>query len=109
MLPEDRKQFECLIRWLREDMIKGLEHLIRYDEGISLQGVDALAAALVSIQKAECPNLPGIPLTHDIRLEAANLLTAIFEHDMVLTPFERADVERVINILDSAMSRRTES
>jgi len=106
MSTEDREQFDGLISQIRDYTVKGLDHLIRYDEAISLEGADTLAAALVSIQKADSPNLPGIPLTRDIRLEAINLLTAIFEHDGDLNPFERADVERVINILDSAIARR---
>jgi hypothetical protein len=41
----------------------------------------------------------------DIRLEAANLLTAISDHDPFLSPSERSMVESVISILEAAMNR----
>lgn len=106
MNPEDREQFDGLIMWLRKDTVKGLEHLIKFDAGISIHGADQLAAALVAIEQADQPNLPGVCLTNDIRLEAANLLSAIFEHDQYLDPFERSDIERTIRHLDQAATRQ---
>lgn len=56
---------------------------------------------------SEPHNLIGItiPPGQDIRLEAINLLTAIFEHDPYLFPAERSEIESVIGSLDAARDR----
>lgn len=41
----------------------------------------------------------------DIRLEAANLLTAISEHDPYINHIERAIIDNAIEVLDNARSR----
>ena len=41
----------------------------------------------------------------DIRLQAINLLTAITDHDPNLSPFNRADIEKVIAVLEWSMNR----
>jgi hypothetical protein len=41
----------------------------------------------------------------DIRLEAANLLTAISEHDPYINHIERAIIDNAIEVLDSARTR----
>ena len=55
--------------------------------------------------KAEQYNLAGItiPPGRDIRLETINNLTAIIEHDPFLDSSQRADIERVINLLENAI------
>jgi len=44
----------------------------------------------------------------DIRIEAINLLTAIFEHDPYLDPYERSLIERIIVALETAHAREEE-
>ena len=41
----------------------------------------------------------------DIRIEAANLLTAISEHDPNITQDERAILDNAIEVLDNSRSR----
>lgn len=55
--------------------------------------------------KAEQYNLAGItiPPGRDIRLETINNLSAIIEHDPFLDSSQRADIERVICHLETAI------
>ena len=71
-------------------------------------GPEPLQASVRPVPVSCQRNLQGIDLTHDLRLDVINSLTAILEHDPYLDIFEQSDIERVIGHLDAAHQREAE-